>query len=88
MITLILNRHLTEKILKNRLNDLKLKYPHFSNALLQAQDGLNVQLDYLYANNPTDLQVYAYLVKHDITLADLEKILPYHKYRILHNELT
>lgn len=84
---MILTKSITKKLLIQDFNDLEIKYPHFAKDLLNTQAQIENQLDQLYDTHPTDLDIYHYLNRYDIKLADLTKILSYRDYKRLANLL-
>lgn len=85
---MILTRRFTERLLIDKLNNLSLQYPHFANDLTLAKDNCRVQLDMLYSMQPTDKQVYLFLLSHNVDQQELSKRLPYSSYKSLMRAIT
>lgn len=74
---MILNQDLVLRMFTNRVNNLKIKYPHFKNNLEAYLIDITNELNIIYLSSPSDQELLHYLHSRGFSNSQIKNYLSY-----------
>lgn len=74
---MILNQNLVLRMFTNRINNLKIKYPHFKTNLETYLTDITEELNLIYSSSPSDQELLHYLHSKGFSNSQIKNYLSY-----------